>query len=90
MKKCVILNVLQYVQVYKLLYATRLLDCGLACQAFHYCEVVGQAILRQRELFFVLTGEVLKVYLYEIYMEGLMQRCMHVSECPFFCSCQTG
>lgn len=49
------------VQVYKFLYATRLLDCGLASQAFHYCEVVGQAVLRQREPFFVLTGEVVKV-----------------------------
>ncbi|KAF3691320.1 Protein transport protein Sec16B Regucalcin gene promoter region-related protein p117 [Channa argus] len=48
-------------QVYKLLYATRLLDCGLASQAFHYCEVIGQAILRQKEPFFVLTGEVIKL-----------------------------
>ncbi|XP_039985479.1 protein transport protein Sec16B isoform X2 [Xiphias gladius] len=48
-------------QVYKLLYACRLLDCGLAAQAFHYCEVVGQATLRQREPFFVLTGEVIKL-----------------------------
>ncbi|KAL7396194.1 hypothetical protein ABVT39_001923 [Epinephelus coioides] len=48
-------------QVYKFLYATRLLDCGLASQAFHYCEVVGQTILRQREPFFVLTGEVIKL-----------------------------
>ncbi|XP_053286819.1 protein transport protein Sec16B isoform X1 [Pleuronectes platessa] len=48
-------------QVYKFLYASRLLDCGLASQAFHYCEVVGHAILRQREPFFVLTGEVIKL-----------------------------
>lgn len=48
-------------QVYKFLYATRLLDCGLASQAFHYCEVVGQAILRQREPLFVLTGEIIKM-----------------------------
>nr|XP_046248444.1 protein transport protein Sec16B-like [Scatophagus argus] len=48
-------------QVYKFLYASRLLDCGLASLAFHYCEVVGQAILRQREPFFVLTGEVIKL-----------------------------
>ncbi|XP_070689027.1 protein transport protein Sec16B [Pempheris klunzingeri] len=48
-------------QVYKFLYASRLLDCGLASQAFHYCEVVGQAILRQREPFLVLTGEVIKL-----------------------------
>uniref|UniRef100_A0A4W6CWF0 Protein transport protein sec16 n=1 Tax=Lates calcarifer TaxID=8187 RepID=A0A4W6CWF0_LATCA len=50
-------------QVYKFLYASRLLDCGLSSQAFHYCEVVGQTILRQREPFFVLTGEVIKVYI---------------------------
>lgn len=48
-------------QVYKFLYASRLLDCGLASQAFHYCEVVGQAILRLKEPLFVLTGEVIKV-----------------------------
>ncbi|XP_018525540.1 LOW QUALITY PROTEIN: protein transport protein Sec16B [Lates calcarifer] len=48
-------------QVYKFLYASRLLDCGLSSQAFHYCEVVGQTILRQREPFFVLTGEVIKL-----------------------------
>uniref|UniRef100_UPI0037E8B80E protein transport protein Sec16B n=1 Tax=Semicossyphus pulcher TaxID=241346 RepID=UPI0037E8B80E len=48
-------------QVYKFLYACRLLDCGLTSQAFHYCEVVGQTILRQREPFFVLTGEVIKL-----------------------------
>ncbi|XP_078115569.1 protein transport protein Sec16B [Sander vitreus] len=48
-------------QVYKFLYACRLLDCGLASQAFHYCEVVGQVILRQREPFFVLTEEVIKL-----------------------------
>ncbi|CAJ1059720.1 protein transport protein Sec16B [Xyrichtys novacula] len=48
-------------QVYKFLYACRLLDCGLSSQAFHYCEVVGQSILRQKEPFFVLTGEVIKL-----------------------------
>ncbi|KAK5869332.1 hypothetical protein PBY51_024058 [Eleginops maclovinus] len=48
-------------QVYKFLYAARLLDCGLSSQAFHYCEVVGQALLRQRELYSVLTGEVIKL-----------------------------
>lgn len=53
---------LRCVQVYKFLYASRLLDCGLASQAFHYCEVVGQAIVRRREPFFVLTGEVIKVF----------------------------
>ncbi|KAM4629712.1 protein transport protein Sec16B isoform 1-T1 [Polymixia lowei] len=48
-------------QVYKFLYASRLLDCGLASHAFHYCEVVGQAILRQEEPLLVLTGEVIKL-----------------------------
>ncbi|KAM3619857.1 uncharacterized protein V6R79_014731 [Siganus canaliculatus] len=48
-------------QVYKFLYACRLLDCGLASQAFHYCEVIGQAMLRHTEPFFVLTGEVIKL-----------------------------
>lgn len=47
--------------MYKFLYASRLLDCGLASQAFHYCEVVGKAVLGQREPVFVLTGEVVKV-----------------------------
>ncbi|XP_030584015.1 protein transport protein Sec16B [Archocentrus centrarchus] len=57
-------------QVYKLLYACRLLDCGLSSQAFHYCEVVGQAILRQQEPFFVLTGEVIKLSDRLRYSEG--------------------
>lgn len=48
-------------QVYKFIYASRLLDCGLASQAFHYCEVVGQAVLRQREPSHVLTRELIKV-----------------------------
>ncbi|KAK5906645.1 hypothetical protein CesoFtcFv8_004570 [Champsocephalus esox] len=48
-------------QVYKFLYAARLLDCGLSSQAFHYCEVVGRALLRQRESYSVLTGEVIKL-----------------------------
>ncbi|XP_056133378.1 protein transport protein Sec16B [Lampris incognitus] len=48
-------------QVYKFLYACRLLDCGLVSQAFHYCEVIGQALLRQNEPFPLLTGEVIKV-----------------------------
>lgn len=48
-------------QVYKFLYACRLLDCGLSSQAFHYCEVVGRALLRQLEPDLVLTGEVVKV-----------------------------
>ncbi|XP_017289223.1 protein transport protein Sec16B [Kryptolebias marmoratus] len=48
-------------QVYKFLYACRLLDCGLSSQAFYYCEVLGHALLRQREPDFVLTGEVVKL-----------------------------
>ncbi|XP_029002958.1 protein transport protein Sec16B [Betta splendens] len=48
-------------QVYKFLYACRLLDCGLASQAFHYCEVVGQTILRQTEPCFILTAELIKL-----------------------------
>lgn len=57
-------------QVYKFLYANRLLDCGLSSQAFHYCEVVGQAILRHQEPFFVLTGEVVKLSERLRYSEG--------------------
>ncbi|KAM8874328.1 protein transport protein Sec16B isoform 2-T2 [Spinachia spinachia] len=56
--KCFLLPLFQ---VYKFLYASRLLDCGLASQAFHYCEVVGRAILRQREPLLVLNGEVIKL-----------------------------
>ncbi|CAL9695858.1 unnamed protein product [Knipowitschia caucasica] len=48
-------------QVYKFLYATRLLDCGLCSQAFHYCEVVGQAILHQSSPSPVLTDVLLKL-----------------------------
>ncbi|KAG7252651.1 hypothetical protein CRUP_001791, partial [Coryphaenoides rupestris] len=47
--------------VYKLLYATRLLDWGLSSQAFHYCELIGQSILRHHEPLPVLTGEVIKL-----------------------------
>lgn len=48
-------------QVYKFVYASRLLDCGLSSQAFHYCEVVGHAILRQNQPMFVLTDQLLKL-----------------------------
>ncbi|PWA14459.1 hypothetical protein CCH79_00011043 [Gambusia affinis] len=48
-------------QVYKFLYASRLLDCGLSPQAFHYCEVVGQAVLRQQEPHYVLMEELIKL-----------------------------
>ncbi|KAG7488260.1 hypothetical protein MATL_G00032230 [Megalops atlanticus] len=48
-------------QVYKFLYACRLLDCGLAPQAFHYCEVIGKALLKQHTPSTVLLGEVIKL-----------------------------
>uniref|UniRef100_W5LC40 Protein transport protein sec16 n=1 Tax=Astyanax mexicanus TaxID=7994 RepID=W5LC40_ASTMX len=48
-------------QVYKFLYACRLLDCGLTSQAFHYCEVVAKALLRIKEPHTVLMGEVIKL-----------------------------
>lgn len=34
-------------QVYKLLYASRLADYGLASQALHYCEAIGAAVLSE-------------------------------------------
>ncbi|KAJ8375269.1 hypothetical protein SKAU_G00058490 [Synaphobranchus kaupii] len=48
-------------QVYKFLYACRLLDCGLASQAFHYCEVIGKALIGQEVPCTVLVGEVVKL-----------------------------
>ncbi|XP_056315797.1 protein transport protein Sec16B isoform X3 [Danio aesculapii] len=48
-------------QVYKFLYACRLLDCGLISQAFHYCEVVGKALLRIDQPHVVLLGELIKL-----------------------------
>ncbi|XP_061093275.1 protein transport protein Sec16B isoform X2 [Conger conger] len=48
-------------QVYKFLYACRLLDYGLASQAFHYCEVIGKALLGQEVSCAVLLGEVIKL-----------------------------
>ncbi|XP_058516694.1 protein transport protein Sec16B isoform X3 [Ochotona princeps] len=36
-------------QVYKLIYASRLADYGLASQALYYCEAIGTAILSQAE-----------------------------------------
>ncbi|XP_019501955.1 PREDICTED: protein transport protein Sec16B isoform X2 [Hipposideros armiger] len=36
-------------QVYKLLYASRLADYGLASQALHYCEAIGTALHSQEE-----------------------------------------
>ena len=48
-------------QVYKFLYACRLLDWGLVSQAFHYCEVVGGALIAEHEPSMVLLREVVKV-----------------------------
>ncbi|ELK37157.1 Protein transport protein Sec16B [Myotis davidii] len=49
-------------QVYKLLYASRLADYGLASQALHYCEAVGTALLSQGESSHpVLLGELIKL-----------------------------
>ncbi|XP_067315638.1 protein transport protein Sec16B isoform X2 [Pseudorasbora parva] len=48
-------------QVYKFLYACRLLDCGLFSQAFHYCEVVAKALVRLEEPHVVLIGELIKL-----------------------------
>ncbi|XP_062411345.1 protein transport protein Sec16B [Sardina pilchardus] len=48
-------------QVYKFLYACRLLDCGLASQAYHYCEVVGKTLLTMQEPPTVLLKEVIKL-----------------------------
>lgn len=84
---------LRCAQVYKLLYACRLLDCGLASQAYHYCEVVGQAVLRQREPFFVLTAEVIKVCThnpvnYAAHCPSVLLN-WTVFFCCFSCSCQT-
>ena len=55
-------------QVYKFLYACRLLDWGLVSQAFHYCEVVGGALIGQHEPSLVLLGEVVKVASPDIHM----------------------
>ncbi|KAJ6653310.1 hypothetical protein lerEdw1_009339 [Lerista edwardsae] len=34
-------------QVFKFIYACRLAEVGLAAQAFHYCEVIGRAVLQR-------------------------------------------
>ncbi|XP_061922657.1 protein transport protein Sec16B-like [Entelurus aequoreus] len=57
-------------QVFKFLYATRLLDCGLACPAFHYCEVVGRTLLTQPGGFRVLTEELIKLAERLTHIEG--------------------
>ncbi|XP_043941668.1 protein transport protein Sec16B-like [Protopterus annectens] len=38
-------------QVYKLLYASRLVDYGLPFRAFQYCEVIGKAVLQNPKAF---------------------------------------
>ncbi|XP_012990575.2 protein transport protein Sec16B isoform X1 [Esox lucius] len=48
-------------QVYKFLYACRLLDVGLPFQAYHYCEVIGMSLLRQQEPCLVLLGQLIKL-----------------------------
>ncbi|XP_050968691.1 protein transport protein Sec16B isoform X1 [Labeo rohita] len=48
-------------QVYKFLYACRLLDCGLVSQAFHYCELVAKALLKIEEPHVVLLGVLIKL-----------------------------
>ncbi|XP_012501978.1 PREDICTED: protein transport protein Sec16B [Propithecus coquereli] len=49
-------------QVYKLLYASRLADCGLVSQALHYCEAIGAAVLSQGESSHpVLLAELIKL-----------------------------
>lgn len=49
-------------QVYKLLYASRLADYGLASQALHYCEAIGAAVLSQEGSSHpVLLAELIKV-----------------------------
>ncbi|KAL1022654.1 hypothetical protein UPYG_G00030560 [Umbra pygmaea] len=48
-------------QVYKFLYACRLLDVGLASQAYHYFEVIGGSLLQQQWPCMVLLGELIKL-----------------------------
>jgi len=59
-------------QVYKLLYASRLADYGLASQALHYCEAIGTALLSQGESSHpVLLVELIKVS----FSKGSLQVC---------------
>ncbi|XP_070602778.1 protein transport protein Sec16B [Erythrolamprus reginae] len=49
-------------QVYKLIYASRLVDYGLAAQALHYCEAIGMALLAQNQNAYpVLLEQVIKL-----------------------------
>ncbi|XP_013924031.1 PREDICTED: protein transport protein Sec16B, partial [Thamnophis sirtalis] len=49
-------------QVYKLIYASRLVDYGLVAQALHYCEGIGMALLAQNQNAYpVLLDQVIKL-----------------------------
>nr|XP_020650457.1 protein transport protein Sec16A [Pogona vitticeps] len=49
-------------QVFKFIYACRLAEMGLAAQAFHYCEVISKAILKNPYYYSpVLIGQVIQV-----------------------------
>ncbi|KAK9403878.1 protein transport protein Sec16B [Crotalus adamanteus] len=49
-------------QVYKLIYASRLVDYGLTAQALHYCEGIGMALLAQNQNAYpVLLEQVIKL-----------------------------
>ncbi|XP_077784352.1 protein transport protein Sec16B isoform X2 [Podarcis muralis] len=49
-------------QVYKLVYASRLVDCGLPAQALHYCEAAATALLAQKQNTYpVLLEQVIKL-----------------------------
>ncbi|XP_029139029.1 protein transport protein Sec16B-like [Protobothrops mucrosquamatus] len=49
-------------QVYKLIYASRLVDYGLTAQALHYCEGIGMALLAQNQNAYpVLLQQVIKL-----------------------------
>ncbi|XP_072275842.1 protein transport protein Sec16B isoform X2 [Pyxicephalus adspersus] len=48
-------------QVYKFLYATRLLDYGLTSLALHYCECIAYALLSSGSGYSVLISELIKL-----------------------------
>lgn len=53
--------------MYKLLYASRLADYGLASQALHYCEAIGAAVLSEGGSSHpVLLAELIKVSVSEV------------------------
>ncbi|KAG8545320.1 hypothetical protein GDO81_021074, partial [Engystomops pustulosus] len=50
------------IQVFKFIYACRLAECGLAAQAFHYCEVISKTIIKHPSYYSpVLVGQLLEV-----------------------------